>query len=238
MSVHRLRLRPGGVIPPAINIGIRLPRVAPPVIIETVREVEAEGLAPVVIPAGADVWYDSPSVAVIPFANYAGVVSADTPANALTLDDDFDSETDKTYSVQPLASAWWQLTTPADITSALLLVNTWPTRGGLRNSTDTGPAAFPTDTNISLYTTSETPPLGPLPVVGVVDFDDLTRVEHSDDDPQPGSSFPYLSAMTVALEPNKVYWICVDTWGGEESPGAMYADELVYRLQVTLLITP
>lgn len=188
------------------------------------------------IPAGSDVWYESPNASVIPFQEYGDAVSGLTDATAFGEDDDDAFEGDLAgIPAAPLASAWWQITTPAGITSASLTVDTWLTTGARLNSAGDGPADYPGDTNLSIWTTAEAPPLGALPTAST-DFDTMTLVASSDDDPDPSDSTrQYTSKLeNVTLAPDKVYWIRVDTWG---SP-TMNADGIVYRIRVSLTITP
>lgn len=188
------------------------------------------------LPAGSDVWYDSPTAAVIPFAAYSNAVSEVTDATEFGADDDSASESDlASIIVTPLASAWWQLTVPAGVSDVLLTVDTWLTTGGRLNSAGDGPADYPGDTNLHVYTTAEAPPLGPLPT-GSTDFDTLTLVDSNDDSPDPSDpNRQYTSKLTnVSLAAGAVYWIRVDTWG---SP-TMYADGIFYRLRVSLTYDP
>lgn len=237
MSHIPLKLVRQAVIPRDAHTTVRMQREPEPVVVAPV--VESEPVPPPVaaLPAGTDRWYDSPDVAVIPFRTIDAETCPDTEAKDFTVDDDVDDENDAVLSIPALASAWWQLTTPDDITSATLTLDTWQTRGGLLNAAGDGPATYKTDTNLGVYTTTdvEALPLDPLPT-GTVDFSSLQSVELNDDDPEPpGVDFPYLSKVVATLEPGRVYWIRVDTWGGESSPGGgMYFDGITYRLRISL----
>jgi len=194
------------------------------------------------IPAGSDGWYDAPTASVIPFAAHSDAVSELTVATAFGADDDFAAEEDLPgLLVVPVASAWWQLTVPASVSDVLLTVDTWLTIGGRLDwagGTDTA-YYYPGDTNLSIWTTAEAPPLGELPTDDT-DFDTLELVDQNDDSPDPADpTREYTSRLVnVPLTAGKVYWIRVDTWGGEEAEGGgMYADGLTYRLRVSLSFT-
>ena len=234
MTSHRLTLQRATVIPPDIEVGIVMRRtVEPGVSAGVVPEV-----APAVsLPAGSDVWYDSPNNSVSPFGQMSLVTCADTDATDFTIDDAVDNEADLP-PLPPadavLASAWWQVTVPDTVAGALLTIDTWQTRGGLLNEAGDAPATYPTDTNMSVYAAPDPPPLDPLPSA-TVDFSKLVLVAQTDDTPQPpGVDFPYLSWLFAELEPNKVYFIRVDTWGGEAAAGSKYFDGIIYRLRVSI----
>lgn len=194
------------------------------------------------LPAGSDSWYDSGANANIPFQAYDGALSEITDASAFGTDDDFDGEEDLPGIPvsPPLASAWWQITTPAD-KGGTLTVDTWRSTGGQQNF-DESPAVYKTDTNLSIWKSPVAPPLGPLPIRDdpIVDFTTLELVASSDDAPDPeDADRPYTSKLEdVVLEANSVYWIRVDTWGGDAAPGSMYFDGIQYQLQLTLVPDP
>lgn len=232
MTAYKLSMRNGGVIPPAITLGVVLrPRQA-----EAAKAAPAAAAAEapqVPLPIGSDPWYNP---AVIPFQEYDGQVSEPTPAAEYGIDDAVAWEGDIAGVLSSggfLASAWWEIRPTHD---CLLTVDTWLTTGGLKKADNTTPAVYPTDTNLWVLTTDEDPaPVPPYPSAGT-DFDLMIPVASSDDSPDPDDpDRPYTSKVTdVALAAGKVYWIRCDTWGGEASPGTMYGDGITFKLRVSI----
>lgn len=69
-------------------------------------QVQATGAAAVSIPAGVDVWYDAPTQALLPWANYTAAAAPSLSNSGFGLDDGIDYEGD--YFTGD-ATAWWQI---------------------------------------------------------------------------------------------------------------------------------
>lgn len=223
---YSLRSRVGKVIPSDITLGVVMRKT---VLALAVAAAVAPATA---LPPGTDRWYNVAGSA-IPLAATDAQMCAATDITEFTVDDDSEFEGDiPGLPIPPVASAWWQITVPADSPSWLLTVDTWLTTGGTQagfGSADyPGPLTYPTDTNITILSANIVNPM----VLGTdVDFEDLTIEASSDDSPDAGDpAHPFLTKISdVALAPGKVYWIRVDTYDFVDP-----ADPLIVRLRVTL----
>lgn len=242
--IYGLKSSGVNVIPPDVGLGIVVRRrsvVAGSAATATAPSPPAGPL----LPAGTDKWYGVPSYARIPFRAYDHALCADTDLTACTLDDDVQSEATQIDDAGPpvpaVGSAWWEISVPLDASPGWVLdLDTWLTTGGTQAGVGSaeypGPLSYPTDTNLAVYTT-DADVGGPFSYGpgGGVDFMDIYLVDHSsssasDDDPDPTDpDHPWLSSLTVNLEPGKVYWIRVDTYDFTDP-----SDPLIVRLRVNL----
>ena len=113
-----------------------------------------------------------------------------------------------------------------DIAGGVLVVDTRNSTGGLLS--DSGPAVYPTSTNLSVWYY-----VMPSPIPGTPTLAELYLAGSSDGNPD-DSLNPYASCSGVLLAPLVTYWIRVDTWGCGSSAGTMYADGITYRIRVSL----
>lgn len=238
MTTRKLAFHP--TIPPDINVGIVMKRVS--ALSASAPAIAASTSA--TLPAGTDAWYNvwnggNPIFgiriqlgAVIPYRLYDAELCADTPNDALTVDDDHDDEGDipglTVGPHGPQASAWWVLAVPVNSPGCWVTLDTWLTTGGES-------AAKPTDTILAILTATDGVSWAPQTFDESAvrfDFTGLSIVAQSDDDPDPtDAARPYTSKVTnVALAPGKTYFIRVDVSDADNVPET-------YRLRVSLTET-
>lgn len=237
MTAYKLKLRPGGIIPPAVEVGVELKRRAvaelPPVVLA--------GSPPATLPTGVDRWYDSRN-AIIPWRAYDAVTLPDVNnwengvgfGDAFSLDDDADYELDipDLYTASnPDRSAWWMLQVPADAPAGCLLtVDNFQSVPGPASTLDPGDPYVP-DLFLNLITTDVDPiPAGVWP--DTLDFTNLYQVAYDEDTPDPDTGKQYCSKIAdFELVPGKTYWIRCDLYDAVNGVD----DDVIYRLRLSIV---
>ena len=250
MTRYRLELLPQAVIPPEIEVGVMLRKydeLAAAIANLTTRSPARVGGSDrrprvpnrhipeqrdLILPSGTDHWYDVFYRSYIPFAAYQNVFCADTDNTEFHWDDAVTYEGNMTGILgqgEETFSAWWVITIPWDIKECWLTADTWA-------STGAETATRPTDTNLMILTATDGMGSWPLttPSRGGVflDFDTLSVVASSDDDPDPADpARPFTSKVTNAhLLWGQTYFIRVDVWN-QENIGT------IYRLRLSISLT-
>jgi hypothetical protein len=102
VTSYRLQLRPGGIIPPAMTLGVVMRKET-----AAAAAAAAEAAAAVTIAAGADDFIDATEIA---YAEFRDVLAAYTYNKDYTVEVGEPSETGAPLS----RTAWWKLLVPAD----------------------------------------------------------------------------------------------------------------------------